>query len=325
MIIGFNSANLLQSRHRLNYLTNNMTHSIQAQLVKLENWQAISVSGDDTNKYLNSQVTCDLASLADTQASFGCHCDAKGKLWSQFYLIPTNGDTLLFQHKTTLAKSATELSKFGVFSKVNIKAESENYEFYAVIGDISNLVETELNQTKALETGFLCKLSDGLQLYVKSKAEQIEPILANLNSADESLFTQQLSLKVLPFITEQHISEFVPQMLNSHAIGGISFKKGCYMGQETVARMRYLGKNKRACFAFTAEASSQIEIGNTIEVGTDSSWRRVGQIIQVTTHDNSAAGLAVFASDIEIEAKYRVKESPDTCVIIQALPYSLDY
>ena len=57
-----------------------------------------------------------------------------------------------------------------------------------------------------------------------------------------------------PQLSPEAIGEYVPQMVNLHAIGGISFKKGCYTGQETVARMKYLGKNKRAMYIVSGQS-----------------------------------------------------------------------
>lgn len=313
-----------------------MTNLNPIGIVKLDNWQAIQVSGSDTVTYLNSQITCDLASFDVNQASFGCHCDAKGKTWAQFYLMPvTDSDNaqeltkLLFQHKSTLEKSASELKKFGVFSKVSISERASEYQFYAILGDISETISptlTQLHHVSELESGFICKIASDLHLLIQKIETQLPSQFDNILSRtliNENDFEAALIQSVLPFITDQHQGDFVPQMLNAHALNGISFKKGCYMGQETVARMRYLGKNKRACFAFSTQATD-VNLGDMIEIQEDSSWRRAGEIIQITKQNDTIFGLAVMSSEQDKSAAHRIKNT-EIAVNINPLPYSLDY
>ncbi len=298
--------------------------------ISLSDWQAISIKGQDQKTYLNSQVTCDVTALGTEQASFGAHCDAKGKTWSLFYLLPVADELLLFQKASTLSASAEALKKFGVFSKVEINAPAAQWQFSALCGD--NLVDwlnphladtPQQNQVYALFNGYVCLMSEELALFVSSSDDALPEQITELKQAEQTAFDSQIAQQVWPFIEAEQQLEYVPQMLNAHAINAISFKKGCYMGQETVARMRYLGRNKRASFSFTSE--QKIEQGSQLEKQAGSGWRRAGEVILVAETENKTFGIAVLASDTDTTSTLRVKDDSSKTVQLSALPYSLEY
>ncbi|WAJ72401.1 YgfZ/GcvT domain-containing protein [Catenovulum adriaticum] len=298
--------------------------------IRLSNWQAISIKGQDQTTYLNSQVTCDVAKLGEQDATFGCHCDAKGKTWSLFYLMPVEQNFLLFQKTSSIAASAQALQKFGVFSKVEIQAPTSEWKISALQGESliqwlnkQGLAETPLNQVTPIFNGYLCLMSQDLGLFVRASDAELPAELAQLDQQDTAYFDAKVSQHVWPFIEVEHQSEYIPQMLNAHAIGAISFKKGCYMGQETVARMRYLGKNKKASFGFSSE--DPIELGSTLEIQAGSGWRRAGEVIHSCQLDQKTFGIAVLAADTNITTSIRVKDDSSKTVQLSALPYSLEY
>ena len=126
------------------------------------------------------------------------------------------------------------------------------------------------------------------------------------------------------YLEQGLIGEFVPQMLNLQALDAISFTKGCYMGQEMVARMKYLGKNKRATFILTAQSEETPAAGSDIEVQLEQNWRRSGVVINAVNIHGELAVLAVLPNDISPDAQLRLASEPDTRFSIQSLPYSLN-
>ncbi|WP_111979105.1 CAF17-like 4Fe-4S cluster assembly/insertion protein YgfZ [Algibacillus agarilyticus] len=287
-------------------------------LIKLENWGAIQLSGTDSKTYLNSQVTAHISGLADNTATFGAHCDAKGKSWSHFYFVPTGSTFQLFQRKNTLAKSLAELSKYAVFSKTDITDSSDNLTWYALLGEQS----AEQHRVIGIENTYQVSVSNTLTLIACEG--DLPKELANLNQADEALFEKALVEQGIVFMHDVHQSEYVPQMLNLQAINGISFTKGCYMGQETVARMRYLGKNKRAAFPFSGQAN-ELKINDTLEIQNGENWRRAGTIVTLVKVEQTYYGIAVCAADIDIAQTLRAKQDEQSTFTLSPLPYSLEY
>ena len=274
---------------------------------QLTDWSAIQVSGEDRFKYLNSQLTADLISLEQDSACFACHCDAKGKVWAMSYIVPYQDTLLLFQHKSTIEKSLAELKKFGVFSKVEFAISPVKFSF-ALTDSTANLHQVSHEPVTQVQ------MSTNLCLFINESAQ-----------TGDDIFVKTLADNLVPFITATHQNEYVPQAINAHALKAISFKKGCYMGQETVARMRYRGGNKRACFAISS--GEKFNIGESLEVQLGENWRRAGEIIQAAQDNTNSQcyGIAVLAIDSDLQANYRVKYDSQRQVQLSAQPYSLDY
>ena len=83
----------------------------------------------------------------------------------------------------------------------------------------------------------------------------------------------------IPHLEAVHQGEYIPQMLNLQALEGISFTKGCYMGQEIVARAKYRGANNRALFVLSGTAATQVASGDTLEIQLGDNWRRSGLVL----------------------------------------------
>ena len=125
-------------------------------------------------------------------------------------------------------------------------------------------------------------------------------------------------------IHETTINEYVPQMLNLQALDAINFEKGCYMGQEVIARTKYLGRNKRAGFVLKTETENNIVSGEQLEYQIGENWRPGGKILRSGTYLGQTWIFAVLANDTEVGNAFRVKNSPHIIFVTQALPYSLN-
>ncbi len=127
-------------------------------------------------------------------------------------------------------------------------------------------------------------------------------------------------------MNETITGEYVPQMLNVQAINGISFTKGCYLGQETVARMQYLGRNKRALFTLKTTLKAPLTDSTIIELQLGENWRRAGNVLSYYQSDNGETYLqAVLASDINDDSTLRLKinDQQSTELLLSPLPYSI--
>ncbi|MDW1918660.1 folate-binding Fe/S cluster repair protein, partial [Vibrio sp. Vb0349] len=130
----------------------------------------------------------------------------------------------------------------------------------------------------------------------------------------------------LPFVSATAQNEHIPQALNIQALGGISFTKGCYTGQETVARAKYRGTNKRAMYIVKGATSTTLnDDAIELERSVGDNWRSVGTLL---THyqfsDNQAMGLIVLPNNLDDDTRLRLTSQPDCEWTIAELPYSLD-
>ncbi|NQY65743.1 MAG: tRNA-modifying protein YgfZ [Alteromonadaceae bacterium] len=303
-------------------------------LISLSEYGAISLSGEEQSKYLQGQITCDVNDSTENSLIHGAHCDAKGKVFSTFRLINRLSEHLLMQPKTSLNASLAELKKFGVFAKVTI-SETSSLSFYAIVGEhAAEVIQKTFEQVPCSLTPVIQSNSTTLvyisgqknRYLIIDKTEQIEPIINvfNLPVYTQAIWEMLEITEGFPIISESAIKEYVPQMLNLQAISGISFTKGCYLGQETVARMQYLGKNKRALFSLSGKAENKVIAGDILEKQLGENWRKAGNVIASYHADNGTIYLqAVLANDIETDQLLRLKNIEQSTFELVALPYSL--
>jgi folate-binding protein YgfZ len=129
----------------------------------------------------------------------------------------------------------------------------------------------------------------------------------------------------LPIITEQTVDAFVPQMVNMHVIDGISFKKGCYTGQEIVARMQYLGKLKRRMYLAHIQTEHRPAEGDTLFAASSKSGQGTGRIVNVSTApDGGFDVLAVIEINSVKSDSIHLGDANGPELIIKELPYAVD-
>ncbi len=302
-------------------------------LIELTDFSAISLKGEEQSKYLQGQVTCDVNNSSDENLLIGAHCDAKGKVFSVFRLINRLSAHLLLQPQASIANSLQELKKFGVFAKVTIE-EVENINFIALVGEQANTllqqkfsqVPDSLSPVIQVSTSTLVYLAGEVPRYIIiDESETITSLITNfaLPTYPQAVWNLLEILHGFPILPSDNNASYVPQMLNLQAINGISFTKGCYLGQETVARMQYLGKNKRALFTLQAQLDKPLEVDDIIEKQLGDNWRKAGDILSAyQANDGSCIIQAVLTNDGE-QPNMRIASS-NANITNLPLPYSLE-
>lgn len=300
----------------------------QLSVALLPSWSAITMFGDDKKSYLQGQVTCDVVTLDEQDSTFGAHCDAKGKVWSAFRLFHHNGGYAMFQPASIIDKELTELKKYAIFSKVEIK-QTEDIALGLMGDSATSFIDSLSSQTgdvRSIEGGTAVKIDQQrwLLLMEQSSAEQLIATL-QAEKVSEELWTLHDIQAGLPLLNAEQQNEHIPQALNIQALGGISFTKGCYTGQETVARAKYRGINKRALFIVKGDAEAVIDANAELERAVGENWRSAGKIIASYRYsDSKALALVVLPNNLEADTQLRLKEQPNSEWTFAALPYSLE-
>ena len=277
------------------------------------------LSGADRAKYMQGQVTCEVNALQPGQSSLGGHCDAKGKLWSDFRLLCLEEHLLLLTKPSVLARQLPELKKFAVFAKVDIAAYQGQAVGVAGQGTDSWVATRfSLQQTGLIEGGIAVRIEADRWLLVSE-----QPLALGLPAGQEPLWWG-LDIKAgIPHLEAVHQGEYIPQMLNLQALDGISFTKGCYMGQEIVARAKYRGANNRALFVLAGTASEPVASGDALEIRLGDNWRRSGMVLNAWQQDGQLWLTAVLPKDTEADAQFRLKLEEASSLSRQPLPYPL--
>jgi folate-binding protein YgfZ len=314
--------------------------SSQEQLfVRLDNLGCIELSGLQAQEYLQGQVTINTSKMSPNAARIGAHCDFKGKTWAVFIAALLDGNYKLIMHSSVIDKSLSVLKKYGVFSKVDISPIDAEMAFFGIRGSTASALIKK--SFPGLKQDHLSVVENEFGFAICINITSPRYILA-LNAEGQRSFEQQAIsdedaarskwealdiLDALPTVTAQTTNEFVPQMMNLQAIAGIDFDKGCYMGQETIARTKFLGRNKRATFILIGEpvsSSIALEPSMSLEKQAGENWRSGGTVLRSVTVDNCSMLLAVLANDTQIGDVLRLKAFPEQKFEVQALPYTLD-
>lgn len=297
-------------------------------LTHLTSWQAITVQGEDSKSYLQGQLTCDVVTLAQDANTLGAHCDPKGKMWSIFRLFHTEQGYALFQHASGIDTALTELKKYSVFSKVTIELDQDIA--LGLMGEqadsfIDSFAQGE-GDVRRCPGGSAVRIEDGRWLLLIN-TEQAEALsrAETLTLADESLWDLADIRAGLPRITAGQQSAHIPQALNLQLLDGISFSKGCYTGQETVARARYRGSNKRAMYLLQSDSVEQIPNSAEIERAVGDNWRAAGELLcHYRFADGKLLALAVLPNNLEPDTAFRFSQQPEVRLQFAPMPYSLD-
>ena len=232
----------------------------QTGISLLPQWGLIFVEGDDSASFLQNQLTNSvlgmkstppgkIASLNDSVRLVG-YCNPKGRLmasaWVTLYSEGTGSANryALFISRDIAASFAKRLSMFILRSKVTVKDVSDQWNVLGFYGDEQEAAVLALSdQTVAMMLPEVL-----VNNYSYSRALIAQPISEDTHRISESALLQWNDLEVLsaiPRIVLATQEQFVPQMINFESVGGVDFKKGCYPGQEIVARSQYRGSIKR--------------------------------------------------------------------------------
>ncbi|WP_028225060.1 CAF17-like 4Fe-4S cluster assembly/insertion protein YgfZ [Paraburkholderia ferrariae] len=238
----------------------------------LPQFGVIDATGDDAASFLHSQLTNDIQHLDVTGARLAGYCSAKGRLLASFLAWKTGETIRLLIAKDVQASVQKRLSMFVLRAKAKLVDDSEKLLVVGLAGNVRGALAAGFD---ALPDGVHVKVDDpagtlirlpdaaGLLRYLwVGPKEAVEARLAALDgklTRVSPAVWDWLDIRAgEPRITQPVSEQFVPQMVNYDVLGGVNFKKGCYPGQEIVARSQYRGTIKRrtALASVAAEADA---------------------------------------------------------------------
>lgn len=277
--------------------------------VLLSQYCLIEVVGVDAEKYLQGQLTCDVTTLSVGEHTLTSHCDPKGKMSALFRLFRAENEKfVLVIHRSLLPEALTQLKKYAVFSKVTFT--ELDTPVYGIAGDEA-----------------FAKLSENSTALILTQGQKRAFVWGDIfePNAEESLWTLWDIQEGIPILLKENQCELIPQAVNLQAIeSAISFTKGCYIGQETVARAKYRGANKRALFTLVGQFEANMtlpEPASAIEMQLGENWRATGSVLASVVDDHTLWVQVVLNKDIEPDTVFRVN---GVSLQVNPLPYGLD-
>ncbi|WP_075182629.1 tRNA-modifying protein YgfZ [Pantoea sp. 1.19] len=305
-------------------------------LMSLNDWALVSVQGTDSTTYLQGQLTLDVAALAADQHRPAAHCDAKGKMWSTLRLFHRGEGYGYLARRSLCETQIAELKKYAIFAKVTIAADNEAV-LLGVAGFQARAALAPLFEHLPDADSPVVQAGDATLLWFDRPAERFLLVLTTADaqrvasalraSAQLNDSQQWLALDIeagLPVIDAATSAQLIPQAVNLQALDAISFKKGCYTGQEMVARAKFRGANKRALWWLAGRASAAGDVNGSLELQMGDKWRRTGTILaSVRLDDGTCWVQAVLNNDIAADSVLRLEGDEGGELRIQPLPYSL--
>ncbi len=274
-----------------------------AYIVELKQLGLIQISGPDAATFLQGQLTCDVRDISATHSSAGAYCNIKGRIIATFRIFQLNDNYYLLLPKTMIETMINKLNKYAVFSKVTLTDHSDQLAIIGCHGDnvdhqlslsqyFNTLPETvndaiQTNDATILKTS--ASMSGKVSRYIcitsiTAKQTLMQHLQQHLQLGDldhwNLLTIHAGTPEIYPTTTEM----FTPHDVNLPKIGGVSFDKGCYLGQEIVARMQYLGKLKQRMHHGKVNTETSLKSADPI---IDGDGKVVGHIVncqQIAKH-----------------------------------------
>lgn len=230
----------------------------------LNDYGFIRIHGPDSSKFLQGQLTCDVKQITAQHSSLGAHCDPKGRMIALFRLFDWQKDYYMLLPQSILPTTLASLQKYARFAKtelIDISAQLACFGCYgesldAIFGEFLAPIPTSVDQVVIKSTFLMIHI-----LSPKSASSSLSRILIIGEQADILTMQKKLLNNASKVGTElwhlldiqaqvaqlypQTSGQLTPHEINLPALNGVSFSKGCYTGQEVIARMQHLGKLKK--------------------------------------------------------------------------------
>ena len=285
-------------------------------LDKLTHLKLLKVTGSDTKSFLQGQLTNDINALSETW-HFSAYCNPKGRALANF-ITWASGDNIFLLCEESLKETVLKRLRMYVMRSDVVFDEIEASILGAFDPEDLQLLNT---QTTCKFENYSYRQEDGIHMLgFGGRAILVLPdgnnVLDNKINHDLKWLKQDIS-DGLPRVTVESHEMFIPQMLNLDILDGVNFKKGCYTGQEIIARMRYLGKLKQRSFVCELSSNFTASIGAKI---VDENGKNVGNIVNaIEGHNHVVASLRFDNLDNGL-----ILESGETLTVKGNQPYSID-
>jgi folate-binding protein YgfZ len=286
---------------------------IPPALTMISDMSSIWVTGDDAESFLQGQFTNDLTTISTGQQQLSAYCNPKGRALGIFYLLRDRDGFQMIVPADLAELLINRLQLYKMRSKLNIALRDD----VTLIGGINCPQE-------AYSEGSEYRVIDQNRhlIIAESGTEQQITTAADIPVADQNLWKLGQILSGIPQVYLSTYEDFIPQQINLDLVAGVSFTKGCYPGQEIIARIRYLGKVKQRMICASIKSDLAVEPGTAI-YSRERADQKSGTIVDAVTIGNRIVALAMipFSSFHQGDLALGTSDGPKLQRI--PLPYSV--
>ncbi len=294
----------------------------------------IAVEGEEAFTFLQGQLTCDLNEVTPTRSRLGAWCSPKGRVLALFRVVHTESGVLLQLPASQIESTLSRLRMYVLRARVSLKEVSDELVRVGLAGDSAEGVIERLSgsalgapdEVAAVGGGHLIRLHGSVPRYQfigdPNGAKNLwRAAVETLTPAGQHIWSLLEILSGVPEITQS--DEHLPQMINLDILKGLSFKKGCYVGQEIIARTHYLGRLKRRMYLIAAGSGDCPLPGASVVSATAGS--EAGQIVTSARRSeaNGFVALAVLRIDAAEAGALHLGSADGPRVELLSLPYSI--
>lgn len=309
-----------------------MSQSLASSLVALPQGIAplphlgvIRARGEDAASFLQGQLTQDVELMQPGEARLAAFCNAKGRMLASFQVLKTAADELLLVTSIdTLPATLKRLSMFVLRAKLKLSDATADFERWGQLGDAAASIAASAGGSNDAEPpphriSLPAAAGVARTLWLAPAGTALPSGAAIIDEAD---WLRAEVLAGVARVTQPVVEAFVPQMLNYESVDGVNFKKGCYPGQEVVARSQFRGAIKRR--AYVGQVDGAVEAGQEVFATTDPE-QPVGLIAQAApAPDGGTAVIAVLqVAEVTASSTFHVNGSAGPALRHLAIPYEL--
>lgn len=311
----------------------------QGASMRLSHLGVITVTGPDAATFLHNQLTNAVEGMGTDAARLAGYCSAKGRLLGIFLMWRAGETFFLVTPLEIVSALAKRLSMFVLRAKVRVEDASASTALYGLtgprtsLGSIDALFDSGLPDVPyamvSSTLGTAIRLPEAQQLprwlvaARRDDASALDGATAELAQADASFWRWLEIRAAMPSIVLSTQDRFVPQMVNLEVLGGVNFSKGCYPGQEVVARSQYLAKLRRR-MGLASAVGAELPAPGCDVLQSDRPGEAVGSVVSAERAPSGEADLLVVLPLDLLEAETLHLGTPDGPLLTLApLPYAL--
>ena len=273
---------------------NETSDNLKTALYPIPQLSVLKVIGEEAAGFLQGQLTCNIKELNDENSFFAAFCNAKGRALTTLLIFKKQHEFILILPTVLLEKIQKKLQIYILRSKVILHDASAELCISGLCCSAQQADETALPLTNFARKNEIIKLADSRYLIVADPENSIKYwsfwLEKNIKPQNSKLWDYLDIYSGMAWLDNNSSEEYIPQMLNIDKLGGISFNKGCYTGQEVIARTHYLGKAKRSLFVAQCAADVKVESHNIV----DENEEIVGKVIKSETFADTQILLIVM-------------------------------
>jgi len=303
----------------------------QNVICELKEVSIIKITGKDANDFLQGQFSNDANALENGNVQFNSYNSPKGRMYASFYLTKLNDHFYMIIPTEISEMLLKRLRMFVMRSEVTLDiVDSQCYGFHGgqLIGQLdekSTIPQDALSALKNETSTWIRMSTERLIGFGPAVSELIESLDSGISREGDQHWRILDIHYGIPIIYGSSQEEFVAQMVNLPQVGGVSFTKGCYPGQEVVARMHYLGKLKKRMYRINIQTDLAPSPAENIYEKSSENAQSIGQIVDAQLNESgSVDALAVLQIKSAEAAPLCLGSIDGPEIEIKALPYSIE-